>query len=388
MKLIKTAFFALLFIGLCLFLTVRYFQWSIQPIIGKENPQSLQFSALRLVDTPIIHPELHPRLLEEAKKYGYTNINGPSMIKVPAWVPNKLGNYYLYFAHHKGPYIRLAYADTLTGPWTMYDGQIMPLAEAGLAIEPKPALGLSALKSHLKWTEFFALLEVGTKAKKAYEARNKRKLKSSPPTTPHVASPEIIIDETTKKIRLYYHGVKEGNLQMSKVALSNDGLNFTPVDGILSAPYLRIFPYRNQYYGLAMPGFLYRSKDGLTDFEIRNRWLFDTNVRHSALYLHNEILYVFYSKVGDAPEQILYSKVDLSSEDWNNWSATPPRSLLKPAIEWEGVKEPNQPSMRGEMGIRVNQLRDPAIFQEDGKLYLLYTGGGEQAIGIAELKVK
>ena len=90
----------------------------------------MTFLATRLVDTPIITPTIHPILIEEAQKYGYTNINGPSLIKVPDWVSNKLGTYYLYFAHHKGPFIRMAYADTLTGPWTMYDKEIMPLAAA------------------------------------------------------------------------------------------------------------------------------------------------------------------------------------------------------------------------------------------------------------------
>lgn len=72
------------------------------------------------------------------------------------------------------------------------------------------------------------MIEVGAKAKKAWEERSRQKLKSSPPTTPHVASPEIFIDEKAKKIRLYSHGVKKGNLQMSKVALSDDGLSFQP----------------------------------------------------------------------------------------------------------------------------------------------------------------
>ncbi|MEJ6601744.1 MAG: hypothetical protein ACKVI3_08455 [Verrucomicrobiia bacterium] len=43
-------------------------------------------------------------------------INGPSLIRVPAWVKNPLGKYYLYFAHHKGTFIRLAYADKLSAP--------------------------------------------------------------------------------------------------------------------------------------------------------------------------------------------------------------------------------------------------------------------------------
>lgn len=33
----------------------------------------------------------------------------------------------------------------------------------------------------------------------------------------------------------------------------------------------------------------------------------------------------------------------------------------------------------------ARQLRDPAIFQERGKIYLLYTVGGESGIAISEL---
>src|SRR5262245_712640 len=36
------------------------------------------------------------------------NINGPSLIRVPDWVEAPLGRYYLYFAHHRGTYIRMA----------------------------------------------------------------------------------------------------------------------------------------------------------------------------------------------------------------------------------------------------------------------------------------
>ncbi len=48
------------------------------------------------------------------------NVNGPSLIKAPAWLENPLGKYYLYFAHHQGSYIRLAYADNLEGPWRVH----------------------------------------------------------------------------------------------------------------------------------------------------------------------------------------------------------------------------------------------------------------------------
>ncbi|MBI2946207.1 MAG: hypothetical protein HYY23_01070, partial [Verrucomicrobia bacterium] len=57
----------------------------------------------RLQGNPIIRPEMLPG------KDG-NNINGPSLIRVPGWVKSPLGRYYLYFAHHSGQYIRLAYA--------------------------------------------------------------------------------------------------------------------------------------------------------------------------------------------------------------------------------------------------------------------------------------
>ena len=54
------------------------------------------------------------------------NINGPSLIRIPDWIPAReradpSAVYYLYFAHHTGDYIRLAWASNLTGPWRLHD---------------------------------------------------------------------------------------------------------------------------------------------------------------------------------------------------------------------------------------------------------------------------
>ena len=75
--------------------------------------QSPRVTVTRLLDRPLIGPDIHPSIGE--------NIQGPSLIKVPDWLPNKMGNYYLYFADHKGRYIRLAYADSITGPWQIHE---------------------------------------------------------------------------------------------------------------------------------------------------------------------------------------------------------------------------------------------------------------------------
>ena len=97
--------------------------------------QVLPFSVERFSDQPLIHTGMSKRLSEQARLEGFENINGPSLIKVPDWVENSLGNYYLYFAHHKGQYIRMAYAYTVTGPWTIYEPGALTLAQSGFPLE-------------------------------------------------------------------------------------------------------------------------------------------------------------------------------------------------------------------------------------------------------------
>ena len=60
--------------------------------------------AIRFPENPIIRPDM-PTVGND--------INGPSLIMAPRWLEKPLGRYYLYFAGHRGTYIRLAYADRL-----------------------------------------------------------------------------------------------------------------------------------------------------------------------------------------------------------------------------------------------------------------------------------
>ena len=76
----------------------------------------------RFSQNPIITPPLNATL--------GTNINGPSLIRVPNWLQGALGRYYLYFAHHQGKHIRLAYADRLEGPWTVHEPGVLSLEES------------------------------------------------------------------------------------------------------------------------------------------------------------------------------------------------------------------------------------------------------------------
>jgi hypothetical protein len=56
-----------------------------------------------------------------------------------------------------------------------------------------------------------------------------------------------------------------------------------------------------------------------------------------------------------------------------------------PETEYEGRDLPLEPSVRGSIHERVRQLRDPGIFLEDGRTYLLYAIAGESGLAVAEI---
>ncbi|MEE9374123.1 MAG: hypothetical protein V3V00_13810, partial [Saprospiraceae bacterium] len=273
------------------------------------------------------------------------------------------------------------------GPWQMYPYPVMPLSQSGFAqVASTGPSGYSELKKHLSLSEIMALSKVGKDAQKAYKIRTEQNLPTQGPTASHVASPEVIIDKENHQIRLYFHGLVEGSLQMTKVATSENGIDFIAQPELIGAPYMRVFKRAGYHYGFAMPGLMYRSKDGLKNWEIRKKWFLGPNTRHAGIHQLGNLLYVFFTRVGDAPERVVYTTIDMSNKDWNTWTVGETYELLEPKLGWEGGNQLPVPSIRGEVGSKVNQLRDPDIFQDDdGKLYLLYAGGGEQGIGIASL---
>jgi hypothetical protein len=287
----------------------------------------------RLPNNPIITPHMDDRM--------GANINGPSLIRVPAWLPNPLGRYYLYFAHHHGEYIRLAVADRLEGPWRTYAPGVLPVEGTG-------------------WAH-------------------------------HIASPDVHIDEEQREIRIYVHRPVAdiepdpfNGTQRSFVARSADGLNFTLSPEVLGAPYFRLFQWQGYWYALGMPGIVYRSHDGLTGFDT-GPTLFTQDMRHSALQVDGDRLTVYFTNAHDCPERILRATIDLTP-DWMAWRATDPEVVLEPKTDWEGADLPLEPSRRGWAPEPVRQLRDPAIYREDGRTYLLYSVAGESGIAIAEVR--
>ncbi|NVM92969.1 hypothetical protein FHT32_006662 [Variovorax sp. SG517] len=298
--------------------------------------------AQRCLSQPLIHAGLDASL--------GNNINGPSLIRVPDWLPNPLGRYYLYFAHHQGRHIRLAYADDLLGPWTVYAPGVLPVEESSCS--------------------------------------------------DHVASPDVHVDHAARKIRMYFHGVafaagqtdgheKQfgdaarwiGN-QRSKLATSNDGLHFSAQPKVLGASYFRVFEWQGRQYALAMPGAFYRA-DEHGGFEL-GPIPFESSFRHCAVHVDGALLHIYFTRVGDAPESILHTTVDLGLP-WVVWSPGDVSTVLQPALAWEGAEMRNEPSRRGPVFGLAHQLRDPAVFVDDGIKYLLYASGGEHSIGLARL---
>lgn len=324
-----------------------------------------QIHVVRIGNGPLIHAGLDASI--------GANIQGPSLIRVPDWVPSPLGRFYLYFADHKGSYIRLAYADALTGPWRIHVPGSLTLADSHFLTAP-PAVDAderAAIEAAFARSGIRIAHDIVEEV-----------------TTPHIASPDVHVDHERRRILMYFHGLEGVGHQVTRVAVSTDGINFTARPEVLGRTYFRAFAWRGDTYGLAMPGQLYRASDPLGPFE-EGPLLFNKDMRHAAVLVRGSTLYVFWTQVGDVPEHIKLSTIDLSG-DWHGWQATPGYEILRPERAWEGASAPLEPSVRSTAYGLVNQLRDPAVYvdetSEDGRVYLLYAYGGESGIALAEVR--
>jgi hypothetical protein len=282
--------------------------------------------------TPILH-----RALAGLDGAAGENINGPSLILSPPWLKNSLGRYYLYFAHHRGRHIRLATADRLSGPWRVHSSGTLHAKQA--------------------------------------------------PCEVHIASPDVHLDTVGRRVLMYYHGKQPGRgPQQTYLAVSHDGVSFQSQSRPLGSPYFRVFRHAQHWYAIAKTpegARLYRSKGGPADFEPGPPLL--PRCRHTAVTVRENRLWILFSRIGDAPEHLLAASLNLRV-DWQLWPSAldNPQPLLLPTLDWEGACHETGPSAAGP-ATAVRQLRDPAVFQEAGQSYLLYTGAGEEAIGLATL---
>lgn len=305
------------------------------------------------------------------------SISGPSLIRVPAWVKNPLGRYYLYFAHHAGKYIRFAYADRLEGPWTIRPEGVLPMADQKVL-------------------------------------------------NGHIASPAVVVDDAARRFLLYYHGrpltFQKKDLvggaardpeagQQTAVATSGDGLAFVSTETIVGPAYLQVFRHAGRWFALNQSGELLTSADPTQRFELVARILGPDiaeavdpfrrgepgapkdrpangadrySLRHVGTDVAGDRLMVFFSCVGHRPERILCTVVDLIGAP-ATWRARGAIEVLRPEKEWEGAALPLAYSKGGRSRERENSLRDPAVFRDGVDAWLVYAAAGEHGLGLARL---
>lgn len=276
------------------------------------------------------------KLIIDSKLANDTNINGPSVIKSD-------NNYLLYFANHSGKHIKLAYSDDLKN-WVLQN----------------PAL-------HIENTI----------------------------CNGHIASPDVHRINTDTYI-MYFHGDVDGK-QKTYLATSKNGLDFYRYGRFAIADfYFRMFEYHGITYGIAKDGndggILYQGlskKDNINNInayvQFQPIMKFLPKMRHCSTMVEDNILYVFYSNVGDSPEHIRLLKIELS-DTIETWNIISDEMILKPIHEWEGSHIQPNPSDFGAAQVPVCELRDPYIFKNDEKYYLFYTVMGEAGISMAELE--
>ena len=291
---------------------------TILSLIQTANSQPEKISnptVTRLGNGPIITQHMDDRM--------GGNVQGPSLIRVPDWIEHPLGKYYLYFSDHRGTYIRLAYADDLAGPWKTHAAGSLRLDESYFPTD---------LPTSQPGTDY--------------------------PQYAHIASPDVHVRDDLQQIVMYLHGQDPGkgpSRQVSRLATSTDGIRFEGQPEVLGRPYFRVVQHDDYYYALAMPGYLYRSSNGMDSFEAGPQ-LFNDDMRHSALLIRGNTLYVFWTQAGYAPERILLSKINLQ-DDWLAWQASEPREVLSPELDWEGADTYLLYSVAGESGIAIAELK-------------------------------
>jgi len=288
---------------------------------------------------------------------GLANINGPSIVAAPTWERRRLGRFYLYHASHNGDAIKLAYADSVEGPWQ----------DAG-----RPALRLDALSV----------------------------------CKGHVGSPDVHVLRRERHVQMYFHcpvnetavspwgswrGFGRGRQLTFRAASRDGGLTFRLASRTPIAPfYLRVFRVgANATLGLAMldiknQGVLLRSLDGVDFRQALPGRL--GRMRHGCMLpiRRSRAALLFFSRIGDAPERILAARVQVNAAVVE-WPPKQGRTLLEPTAD-EGDGAPARPSVRGSAHPPAQELRDPAALACcDGRVFLFWASGGERGVSGGEL---
>lgn len=339
----------------------------------------------RLFGQAILHPG---HFAAVGRPQDGLNINGPSVVAVPDFVSPEArahpsARYYLYFAHHVGRYIRMAWAPAPEGPFTLYN--------VGRRRDPRrPGEGVFDLA---EYTAGRLALDGGAR------------IQASPQHPLHVASPDVHVDPERRRFVLFAHAPMAGAPwgQGTFATTSPDGLGFGPPHPVALGPaYLRVFRWQGRAYAVGMGGRLHVGPEG-DAFGLGARWTAGPVLleappgtpsdergpwpaavaRHVAVVVDEAQarLTIYFTRALDAPERILAVDVALEGAP-EGWRGGVVREVHRATAEWEGAGYPARPSGGGVAAGGVNQLRDPFVLVVQGGLrYLYYAVQGELALG-------
>ena len=413
--------------------------------IGYSSVAAAQtFTATRLGNNPIVSAAT----FDSVDAAGGDNINGASVIRVPSWIPtaekvHRSAQYYMYFSHHGGDDIRFAWSEAVTGPWHLWNG------EGGRSPDRAEGSRGGHSGTRTPGNGVFDIdLGGGTARPSDNSDVGVFNHVASPDVHVDDANQRIVMyfhGEQTNPVRPFVQNQKTF-VATSKYGLNfnpesnggEDGQGMREV--VVGEFYARTFEVGGQTFAYSNNGELWKapnrndsnqtnnfsnadSEGGWwnpsQDHNVKAHWWSQRSEsdnpieelyrslgegiddpRHFAIYTRNHIdrddtnVYVFYTAKYDAPESIFLTVIDTRNGSTNprNWSFKGQERILEPELDWEGGNQriaTSQPSRAN--GVR--QLRDPYIFEDDkgtssttdDELYIFYSGGGEDAIGVARL---
>lgn len=305
----------------------------------------------RVLDRPLLDLRAVPWAFQEPRPR--PTIIFPTVLDMAGYtaaIPRPLDRFYMYYAPHHSRGIGLATAPHPEGPWTPYAGN--PI----LRLEQVPGL------------------------------------------RDHISSPELVYrpDHPEAPFWMYFHGpaLPRGGGQQTCLAMSADALRWSVYapEPVLTATveqtrdantaaYVRIFRRGEWWYGLYKAEKVHclaRSRDGISwEHWPRNPVIapeasegeYD-RIRHTGLLLEGDTLYIFYSTLARpdlSREEIRLATLNVAADGWLEWGPLRRHgTVIAPALNWE-----------------ANDLRDPFPLRYGDALYLYYSGGHEQGIGLA-----
>ena len=120
-------------------------------------------------------------------------------------------------------------------------------------------------------------------------------------TTPHIASPDVLVDDENKRIVMFFHGLEDVGVQVTRAAYQKMVSTLLPRQKTWRT-YWRNFKWHKNFYA-SHAGQFYRSESLLSGYE-KGPLLFNSDMRHNAVMLRGDQLFVFWTQVGEIPESV------------------------------------------------------------------------------------